>query len=114
MSSSPSTERAVVVPLTGFGSADAAVAIVGAVFTVTVAVPFTPPLVAVTVKVPAVVPAVKRPSVPIVPPPLTLQEKVGCVIKLFVNWSSATAVNCRVPEAFTMMFAGVMLILVSV
>ena len=49
-----------------------------AAVTVTLAVPLTLPLVAVTVKgPPAVEPAVNRPEALIVPPPLTDQVKVG-------------------------------------
>ena len=51
----------------------------GGAVTVTLAVPLTLPLVAVTVKgPPAVAPAVNKPEVLIVPPPLTDQVKVGC------------------------------------
>jgi len=47
--------------------------------TVTLAVPVTPPLPAVTVKgPPAVVPAVNNPAGLMLPPPLTDQGKVGC------------------------------------
>jgi hypothetical protein len=47
--------------------------------TVTLVVPLTLPLVAVTVKgPPAVLPAVKSPLLLIVPPPLTVQVKLGC------------------------------------
>ena len=46
--------------------------------TVTLAVPLTPPLAAVTVYgPPAVLPAVKRPLLVIVPPPLSVQLKLG-------------------------------------
>ena len=55
----------------------------GAAVTVTLAVPLTPALDAVTVYgPPAVAPAVKNPfALPIVPPPLTDHVKVGCVFK---------------------------------
>ena len=47
--------------------------------TVTLAVPFTPPLLAVTVKgPPAAGPAVNKPDWSIAPPPLADQAKVGC------------------------------------
>jgi hypothetical protein len=49
------------------------------IVTVTLAVPLTPPLAAVTVNgPPAVLPAVKSPLLLIVPPPLTVQLKLGC------------------------------------
>jgi hypothetical protein len=49
-----------------------------AVVTATLAVPLTPPLAAVTVYgPPAVLPAVKSPLLLIVPPPLTVQVKLG-------------------------------------
>ena len=51
----------------------------GRLVTVTLAVPFTLPLAAVTVKgPPAVEPAVNKPDALIVPPPLTNQVNVGC------------------------------------
>ena len=50
----------------------------GTAVTVTLAVPLMLPLVAVTVNgPPAVAPAVNKPAVLIVPPPLTAQLKVG-------------------------------------
>ena len=51
----------------------------GKLVTLTVAVPLIEPLVAVTVKgPPTVVPAVNKPAVVMVPPPLTVQAKIGC------------------------------------
>jgi hypothetical protein len=52
----------------------------GVAVTVTLAVPFTPPLDAVTVADPAVAPAVNSPAVLTVPspPPLTAQVNAGC------------------------------------
>ena len=67
-------------PETGFGLADAGLATVGALLaTVTLAVPGTPPLAAVTVNVPAVEPALNRPLASMVPPPLTDQVKAGVI-----------------------------------
>ena len=61
--------------------------ITGGVFvTVTLAVPLTPPLAAVTVYgPPAVLPAVKSPLPLIVPPPLTVQVKTGCDSRALPN-----------------------------
>ena len=54
--------------------------------TVTLAVPFTPALEAVTVYgPPAVVPAANNPLLLIVPPPLTLQLKDGCDANAVLN-----------------------------
>ena len=51
----------------------------GGPVTVTLAVPLTVPLAAVTVNGPPVVaPAVNSPDVPMVPPPLTVHVNVGC------------------------------------
>ncbi len=51
----------------------------GGALTVTLAVPLTPPLAAVTVKgPPPVEPAVNNPDALMVPPPLTDQVNVGC------------------------------------
>jgi hypothetical protein len=56
----------------------------GAAVTVTLAVPVTLPLVAVTVKgPPAVEPAVNKPEALMLPPPLTDQVNVGCG---FIGW----------------------------
>jgi hypothetical protein len=77
------TESAEVLPVTGFGAAEAGIAIVGAEFggvTVTCAVALREPVDAVTVADPAVVPALKRPDAPIEPAPPALQVNVGCVI----------------------------------
>jgi hypothetical protein len=66
----------VVVPVTGFGLAEAAAVIVGgwfgALVTVTLAVPLRPLEDAVTVKGPPTVEAVNNPDVLIVPPPDTV------------------------------------------
>ena len=57
-----------------------------AAVTVTLAVPLTLPLVAVTVKgPPAVAPAVNKPEALIVPPLLTDQVKVGCGLTRLPN-----------------------------
>ena len=51
----------------------------GVTVTVTLAVPLTLPLVAVTVNgPPAALPAVNSPLLEIVPPPPTVQPKLGC------------------------------------
>lgn len=56
------------------------------VVTVTLAVPLMLPLAAVTVKGPPVVePAVNRPVELMVPPPLTVQVKMGCGLSLTPN-----------------------------
>jgi hypothetical protein len=114
LSSAPSAESAAVVVVTGFGLAEAAAAMVGAELTVAVAVPLTPALVAVTVKLPDVVPAVNSPSPPIDPPPLTLQVKAGCIVWSVPNWSRARAVNCCASNALTMALAGETTMLVNV
>ena len=57
---------------------------VGVNVTVTLAVPLTLPLVAVTVNGPTgVLPAVNSPLPLIVPPPLTVQVKLGCGTSAF-------------------------------
>ena len=117
LSSAPSTDSVVVVPVTGLGLAEAGVAIVGGLFgtvTVTLAVPFTPPLAAVTVPLPALVPAVNRPLLSIVPAALTPQVKPGCVVRSVANWSRATALNCRVVLMFTVALDGETTMLVRV
>jgi len=54
--------------------------------TVTLAIPLTPPLVAVTVNgPPAVLPAVKSPLLLIIPPPLAVQAKLGWGDMAFPN-----------------------------
>src|SRR6185436_8210119 len=83
--------------------------------TVTWAVPLTAPLVAVTVwGPPAVPPAVKRPAVSMVPPPETIQVKLGWLVSAVVNWSCAVAVNCWVAFVATLALAGATTMLVSV
>ncbi len=58
----------------------------GALVTVTLAVPFTLPLDAVTVKgPPALEPAVNKPDELIVPPPLAVQLNVGCGLSGWPN-----------------------------
>ena len=82
--SAPKTLKFVVVPVTGFGVAVAGVATVGGdvALTVTLAVPFTLPLDAVTVYgPPGVASAVNNPAVLIVPPPSTFQLIGGCDTK---------------------------------
>jgi hypothetical protein len=59
----------------------------GAAVTVTLAVPFTPPLAAVTVKFDPTVVAVNRPAELIEPPPLTDQLNVGCGFIATLFWS---------------------------
>ena len=100
-SSAPSTVSAAVVEVTVAGVvplAFAAVATVGAALvevTVTLAVPdfVTAETVAdaVTVKGPPAVVAVKTPLELIVPPPATVHENVGAVVKFAPNWSFAVA-----------------------
>ena len=84
----------------------------GTVVTVTLAVPLTLPLVAVTVKEPAVEPAVNKPAVLMVPPPLTVQVNVGCGLTGWPNWSRPVAVNCCVPPVCTDALAGATVIVV--
>ena len=55
--------------------------------TVTLAVPVTPPLAAVTVKFEPTVVAVNRPAELIEPPPLTDQVNVGCGVSGALFWS---------------------------
>ena len=70
--------------------------------TVTMAVPFTDPLEAVTVKgPPGVAPAVKSPAAVIVPPPLTFQAKLGVGLIRFPNWSIPSALNAWEPPGAT-------------
>src|SRR6478672_11302567 len=59
--------------------------------TVTVAVPFTPPLAAVTVKFDPTVVAVNRPAELIEPPPLTDQVNVGCGFIATLFWTEPVA-----------------------
>ena len=102
------------VPPAGFGLAEAGLATVGAPFTtVTLAVPETAPLEAVTVNgPPAADPAVNRPLPLIVPPPLTDQLKTALIEA--PNWSLAEALNCCVPFNPTVALAGETAIEVSV
>ena len=81
-SSAPSTLRLVVVPVTGVGVAEAGLDTVGGLLiTVTLAVPETPPLAAVTVNgPPAAAPAVNRPDSLIAPPPLTDQVSDALIV----------------------------------
>ena len=79
--------------------------------TVTLAVPLTLPLVAVTVNgPPAVEPAVNRPAVLIVPPPLTDQVNAGCGVIGWPNWSRPVAVSCWVLPVCTGALAGAIMI----
>ena len=81
--------------------------------TVTLAVPETPPLEALTVNgPPAELPALNRPVPLMVPPPLTVQVKAGLIG--LPNWSAADAVNCWVPPTLTAALAGETAIEVSV
>jgi hypothetical protein len=81
--------------------------------TVTLAVPLTVPLVAITVKgPPAVEPAVNRPPVLIVPPPLTDQVNAGCGVIGWPNWSTPVAENCAVLPVWTEALAGATVIVV--
>ena len=75
--------------------------------TVTLAVPFTLPLVAVTVNgPPALEPAVNRPEGLIEPPPLTDHVKEGCGLIGWPNWSLAVALNCCVAAVWTVAEVG--------
>ena len=86
----PSTERAVVVPVTVPGEAAAAVATVGACsVTVTVLLPLTPPLVAVTGPVAEVLEAVSSPEVLMLP---TLVNPVA-VDQVKAGWVAMAALN---------------------
>jgi len=81
--------------------------------TVTLAVPLTPPLAAVTVKGPPAVVAENRPAAPMVPtPPPTDQLNVGCGLSALPNWSRPVAVNCCVPPVWTEALAGETVIVV--
>jgi hypothetical protein len=83
--------------------------------TVTLAVPWRLPLVAVMVKgPPAVVPAVNRPLELIVPPPLVVQVKAGCAVSAVPNWSRPEAVNCCVAYVLIVALAGETTMLVNV
>ena len=85
----------------------------GGAVTVTLAEPLRLPLVAFTVKgPPAVVPAVNKPEVLIVPPPLTDQVKAGCGLTGWLNWSKPVAVNCCVPPVATDALVGETVIVV--
>ena len=87
----------------------------GGAVTVTLAVPLTPPLAAVTVYgPPAVLPALKSPLPPIVPPPLTVQVKTGWDARTAPNWSDALAVKVWVPAAATEVEGGATLMPVRV
>src|SRR3989442_8026289 len=109
-SSAPRTLRFVVVPVvTGFGDPAAATATVGASFwIVTLAVAWRPDpeSVAVTVKgPPPLAPAVKSPLESTVPPPLTVQPKVGCEIIALPNWFLTVALNAGLPFGPTVAYA---------
>ena len=83
--------------------------------TVTVAVPLTLPLFALTVAEP--VPeaeALYRPLLLTEPGPVDVQVKVGWVAIGLPNWSSAMALNCCVPPSATLTEVGVTTIEVSV
>src|SRR5687768_16530377 len=76
-------------------------------WTFTTAVPAFPPAVAVRVcGPPAVRPAVNRPLVEIVPPPVTDQVNAGAGTMALPNWSIAEAVNWEVPPTFTPALGG--------
>ena len=86
----------------------------GAALTVTLAVPLTLPLDAVTVKgPPAVAPAVNNPDALMVPPPFTDQAKVGCGLIGLPNWSNPVAVNCCLPPVATEALLGATVIVVK-
>jgi hypothetical protein len=114
-SSAPSTLSVVAFVPVGFGFADAAVKIVGAALaTVTLAVAECPPAVAVTTNgPPGLLPAVNRPVLLIVPPPLTVHVNVGCGFITAPNWSVPLAVNCCVPLRFTVALPGATVTLVT-
>jgi len=79
----------------------------GMLVTVTLAVPLTLPLDAVTVNgPPAVDPAVNRPEALMLPPPVTDQVNVGCGLSGWPNWSLPVAVNCWVLPVWTEALAG--------
>jgi hypothetical protein len=96
------------------GLALAGVATVGVelLVTVTLAVPLTAPLEAVTVNGPPTVVAVKSPVPLIVPPPDTVH--VNAALITAPNWSRAVAVNSCVFPTATVAVAGVTVIDVSV
>ena len=78
----------------------------GGAVTVTDAVPFTEPLVAVTVNgPPATDPAVNRPVVLILPP-VTVQPNEGCGFIGWPFWSVPVALNCFVPPVVTVVLDG--------
>jgi hypothetical protein len=58
--------------------------------------------------------AVKRPPVLMVPPPETIQLKLGWLVSAVANWSRAVAVNCWVPRVGTLALAGATTMLVRV
>src|SRR4029079_8700553 len=78
--------------------------------TVTLAVPFTPPLAAVTVKFDPTVVAVNRPAELIEPTPPTHQLNRGRGFIATLFWSSPVALNCWVPPFWTEAVAGVTVI----
>ena len=51
-------------------------------------------------------PAVNRPLLPIVPPPLTDHEKAGCGLRAWPSTSLAVAANCCVPPVATAALSG--------
>ena len=83
--------------------------------TVTLALPCTVPLVAVTVNgPPALEPAVKSPDDgSTAPPPLTDHVNEGCGFTGWPNWSLPVAVNCCVAPVWTVAEAGDTVIVVS-
>src|SRR6185295_10479757 len=82
--------------------------------TVTDAVPFFPPLDAVTVNGPPFrPPAAKTPPAEIVPPPLTVHAKLGCGFIGALDASFAVAVKVCVAPADTVALAGATVMLVS-
>ena len=83
--------------------------------TVTVVLPVTLPLVAVTEPVADVSDAVNRPLVLMVPtPPVCDQVNVGSVTKAALNWSVAVAENCCATPAFSAGDAGLTVIVATV
>ena len=107
-----------VVPVvTGFGDPAAATATVGASFwIVTLAVAWRPDpeSVAVTVKgPPPLAPAVKSPLESTVPPPFTVQPKVGCEAIASPNWSLSVALKACVAFGSTVADAGLTATLVA-
>ena len=81
--------------------------------TLKLVVPLTVPLVAVIVPFVAVIGAVRRPDVPIVPA-VVVQVNDGVVVRALPNWSLAVAVNCCVAPALTVGDDGLTTMLVSV